>query len=372
MSEKHTPSNNIDINRPYLMPRSKTGKIEVWHVDTADDGSLTYDEDGLIKLKAQKNEVIDGVEMKPTKGAKPEFFSDDIQGKIAESLALDRPGITPEQLERYARVEEEIADVALEEAGVDNPDEDNEPSANETISREKFVEIFLSQINDSANMAEALAKGLSFEHLFGDSAEAARQDKQDRDTRRKDIDSLRDTLNTALRAGLSQEAAAKLVSDIRSATANIFQRKEYMPRAEGLRTAADSIKRSQNELDPLTEAYFAQAEARNDDVLDHMLGLAKKLQLEVSGIIESDASQQAYAVDNGDLAIDNGLTEISYRLMRGQITDQQTIVTMYQQAEFMADAARKTDNAREDLAHTSSSLQKLATQLREVAANISN
>lgn len=93
------PQIDIDINRPYLVPRG-TGKIEVWHVMKDKDGKPLYDLEGNVKLQGQHAEMTDEGLSIPTKSAHPEALTDKVQGYYADKLAESRPFAEDEEFNR--------------------------------------------------------------------------------------------------------------------------------------------------------------------------------------------------------------------------------------------------------------------------------
>jgi hypothetical protein len=156
---------SIDTNRPYLVPR-KSGDIEVWHVETHEDGTPIVDEKGWVKLSAQYEEQgEDGKMTVPTKPAHPEVLGDEAQGYYADILGKSRRGATPEEFERYSTVNNELADTALEAMSLD--DEQEQTDARNPLVAEFFEEAPLAAISDLMEQVRTRTDmlGRELEHL---------------------------------------------------------------------------------------------------------------------------------------------------------------------------------------------------------------
>jgi hypothetical protein len=137
---------SIDTNRPYLVPRN-SGDIEVWHVETNEDGTPKVDEQGWVMLSSQHEEQDkDGKMVVPSKLAHPDALTDEVQGHYADILGQSRHTATPEQFERYNSVNNELADTALE--AIDLDDEQEQTDERNPLIAEFFEEAPLNAITD--------------------------------------------------------------------------------------------------------------------------------------------------------------------------------------------------------------------------------
>ncbi len=115
-----------------LVPRSpgsdeRSGNIEVWNL------TGEQDERGYYKAQSPVPEEKDGKVGLPSKWVPERALGDDIQGRLAEELALSRPGLTSEQLERGSEqpdegVVEDLGEEAVETAGIDEPAPESDAS----------------------------------------------------------------------------------------------------------------------------------------------------------------------------------------------------------------------------------------------------
>lgn len=113
------PDRAIDTSHPYLVPRT-SGEVEVWNIDTNDDGTPKYDELGWVEVKGQHEEEVDGIMMIPTKSAHPDAFSDEAQSYFAEKLASGQVHSHEVEGEQLA-TDEEIGHAALDALDIHEP-----------------------------------------------------------------------------------------------------------------------------------------------------------------------------------------------------------------------------------------------------------
>ena len=114
-------SEKLPESRPVLMPRSN-GNIEVWHKTGMLDGH------GNHQVISQVPEEIDGKISLVKKYVPEEFFSSEVQDDYAEELGMDRPTLTPEQLDRHFKADKDLGEVSLTAVDVKSPDVDSKPS----------------------------------------------------------------------------------------------------------------------------------------------------------------------------------------------------------------------------------------------------
>ncbi len=112
------------VDKNVLVPR-QDGRISPWHLTGAVNSEGKY----WAGANAGEIEEKDGKIGRPGKYVHPKTIGDDIQSVLAEKLAMDRPGLTAEQLERGERpIEGAVEDLGKKavEAAVDASDI-NEP-----------------------------------------------------------------------------------------------------------------------------------------------------------------------------------------------------------------------------------------------------
>lgn len=355
--QSHAPQ-PIDAERPYLMPRD-SGEIEVWHVETKDDGTPVVDENGWIMLSAQHEEQNKaGNTIKPSRTVHSELLGDQAQSFFADQLGRARVGATPEQFERYAHVEEDLAVTALEATGLEN-DDDNEATP-ETAEIRQTIAVEFAQ---SAELADGLV----------DNLKRPGNDESSRSTRRYAADGLNELVRTMFETSRvpSRDEYEQVVDALQKPMSELHDTKEYMRTSESVRSLAAEIDASRYRADGAAVEYFSNKSHAESAELIAALQRGKSVQAEMSALIDMDISMLVKKIDREDASVDETLKDIKRRLM--YLVDDYNDTTagnLYASVQDMLFSISESDGARHNLDFALTKLTAYSEELKHIRERI--
>lgn len=149
-------SEKLPESRPVLVPRNN-GNIEVWHKTGMLDGH------GNHEVISQVPEEIDGEISLVKKYVPQELFSSEVQDDYAEELGMDRPKLTPEELDRHFKADKDLGEVSLSAVDVKSPDVADESAYADHLKHLQGTRLETAEVKEtvaSSALVDSLVDGI--------------------------------------------------------------------------------------------------------------------------------------------------------------------------------------------------------------------